>query len=642
MSEKSEFKAVEQKSAVIEPADAGPECREVSQQESQRRYRTLLDFAPYPVATFTLNGRITYVNPAFTDVFGWSLDEMRSGKALFVPPGLAPETSEMLKELFKERVVTRYVTQRLSKDGRVLDVIARGAVFSKKEMGVQGELVIFRDITRERRVSRNNEAMLRISMALPEYTDLEALLDYISSEIKALLNTQGALVILLDEQTDEFFFPGAAYDDDATRERVKEIRLPVDSMVSGKVVKTGRPVMDNDASKDSGLYLRRDREFGYSFDNYVIVPVHSSGRIIGVLAAFNKREGLFETLDMELLEMIAGTVGLSIENARFSDELKKSHRELLSLDRAKSKAINHLSHELKTPVAIFSGTLTILEKKLARLPQKGWKRSVERAQRNLDRVRRLQDEITDIILEKESDARKVMGFLVEQCADLLEDTVEMQSGTPGTADRVRERINDIFAVKQNRPETVMLGDLSEQMLSGMKPRFAHRPLLLEENIQKVPPVFMPKEMLQKVVRGLVKNAVENTPDHGRIIVSVDTADDGRVRFCVQDSGIGIIEDHQKRIFEGFFTTQETADYSTGSSFNFNAGGRGADLLRMKIFSERYGFGLHASSKRCVYIPRKEDMCPGDIDNCPYCRDVNDCFESGGSIFSAVFTPAEDR
>ncbi len=64
--------------------------------------------------------------------------------------------SEKLKELFKQRTVTWYVTRRRSKNGQILDVIARGAVFSESEMGVSGELVIFRDITREKRIAKSN------------------------------------------------------------------------------------------------------------------------------------------------------------------------------------------------------------------------------------------------------------------------------------------------------------------------------------------------------------------------------------------------------------------------------------------------------------------------------------------------------
>jgi GAF domain-containing protein len=55
----------------------------------------------------------------------------------------------------------------------------------------------------------------------------------------------------------------------------------------------------------------------------VLVPLKSSDRMIGALCAINKKEGLFDQTDVEMLGMIAGTVALSLENARFSDELKK-------------------------------------------------------------------------------------------------------------------------------------------------------------------------------------------------------------------------------------------------------------------------------------------------------------------------------
>lgn len=117
----------------------------------------------------------------------------------------------------EKKCLLRHESKRLTKDGRVLDVVMRSVLYSESGNEPSGELVIIKDITQEKRIARNNEAMRRISMSLPKYPDLEELLDYISSEVKQLLDSEGALVILLDEESQELFFPGAAYDETATQ-----------------------------------------------------------------------------------------------------------------------------------------------------------------------------------------------------------------------------------------------------------------------------------------------------------------------------------------------------------------------------------------------------------------------------------------
>lgn len=635
MASKIPDEELEQKVTSLENQIAELKKNEVTLQESAKRYRMLLDFIPYPTAVFNLKGRVSYLNPAFTDVFGWTLEEMMDEEIPFIPQHLQAETSEKIKELVDHQIVPRYETKRLTKDGRLIDVVTRGAVFSKSQMGLAGELVIFRDIANEKRIAKNNEALLRISMALPEYPDLEDLLDYISSEIKRLLDTHGALVILLDGEKQEFFIPGAAYDDTATKERIKVIRFPIDELASGSVVRSGQPLIVNDTSKDLVEYPKRDRKFGHQFKNYVIVPIQSSDRRIGVLAAYNKAQGAFETTDVELLEMIAGTVGLSIENARFSEELKQAYRELTSLDRAKDKAINHLSHELKTPISIFSGTLSVLEKKLAGLPEKKWQRTMARARRNMDRIRMLQSEVDDIIQEKEFRAFDFLSFIVDQCADLLETIIEDELGDSRLIDRIRNRIQEIFDPGERVTEKIHLNEFVDNRINEIKPLIPHRKIEINLDFNPVAPVFMPKDLLRKMIDGLTRNAIENTPDHGKIDISLETENE-KVKLTVKDFGVGITKEHQKRIFEGFFSIQDTASYSSKEPFEFNAGGRGADLLRMKIFSKRHPFDIHVRSLRCQFIPKASDICPGDILKCEHCQTSLDCFQSGGSEFFLEF------
>ncbi len=603
--------------------------------KSERRYKTLLDFAPYPIVLFTLDGRVSYLNPAFTETFGWTLEELKGQIIPYVPPGLKKETSENIKKLFKQKIILYDETQRLTKDGRILDVIIRAAVYSEVGDKPSGELVILRDVTREKRIARINEALLRISMALPEYPNLEELLDYISAEIKGLLDVEGALVILLDEEKNELFFKAAAHDDSATEKRLKEIRFPANKGVSGRVIRTGEPIIVLDTSKNPIFYSVIDTMAGFKTRSLLDVPLKNKDRIIGVLCAMNKNTGVFDEKDIELLNMIAGTVVLYIENTRYSEEIREAYKEVASLNRAKDKVINHLSHELKTPLSVIGASLNILEKRLSSIPQHTWKPTIERAQRNLDRILGMQYQVEDIMGDKHYETYHVLSTLLDECADELVSLVAEDVGEGRVVENIRKRIDEIFGPKESPTQNIFLDQFIPKIIEEIKPFFSHRYVEIITEFETAPAINIPVEILKKVAVGLIKNAIENTPDEGKIEVFVRRRGKG-VELSVKDYGVGITVDDQRRIFEGFFVTQETMDYSSKRPFDFNAGGKGADLLRMKIFSERYNFKINMVSSRCKYIPNDKDICPGRIAKCNYCKKVDDCHQSGGTVFTVFF------
>ena len=606
--------------------------------KSERRLRTLLDFVPHPIVVFTLDGCVTYLNPAFTKIFGWTFDELEGKRIPYIPPGFEEETSENIRKLFEDGIILRHETQRLTKDGRILDVAFRAAVFSENEGEPSGELVLLRDITHLKRIERNNEALLRTSMALPEYPDLDDLLGYISTEVKQLLEAEGSLVILLDKEKNELFFKSGAHDDLAIEKRMREVRFSAAKGVSGKVVRTGEPVMVADTSKDPDFYSVVDTQVGFKTKNLLDVPLRSGDQIIGVLCVMNKKRGTFDETDVELLNMISGTVALSIENARVSSEIKEAYNEVASLNRAKDKVINHLSHELRTPLAVLGASLSILGKRLASLPLEVYEPTIDRAQRNLARILDMQYEVEDIMREKHYDTRHLLSLLLDECADELEALVADEVGEGRIVERIKKRIEEIFGAKEGRSEDILLDQFVFRVLEEIKPRFSHRKIDLELRLESVPPICMPIDPLKKLVVGLVKNAIENTPDKGKI--EIDTRKKGKgVELVVRDYGVGITTENQRRIFEGFFVTQETMNYSTKREFDFNAGGKGADLLRMKIFSERYDFKIDMTSTRCRYIPLDQDICPGNILKCGFCKEKKDCYTSGGTTFTIFFPSA---
>jgi PAS domain S-box-containing protein len=606
--------------------------------ESEKRYRALLDFAPYPIVVFTLDGRVAYLNPAFTETFGWTLQELEGKRIDYVPQGLEEETQAGIRQLLEKKVILKKETRRKTKDGRVLDVIIRAVIFSLSDDEPAGELVILRDVTEENRIARTNEAMLRISLALPQYPALEDLLSFINAEVKRLLGTEGAIVVLLDEIKQELFILGAAYDDTDTERRAKEIRFGMNELIAGRVIRTGEPIIVSDTAQDRHLHEERDRRLGYKTRNLALVPLKSSDRIIGAICAINKKEGDFDEKDLELLSTIAGTVALSVENARVAEELKKAYLEVTSLNRAKDKVINHLSHELRTPVSVLSGSLNILTRKLTSLPENTWRPTLERAQRNLDRIVGIQYQVQDIMENRDYKARGTLSLLLDVCTDELQTLAAEEVGEGPLVERIRKRIDEVFGTKQALPQEIKLDEAVKKRLGQLRPLFSHREVEIITHTEPVPSIFLPPDVLEKVFDGLIKNAIENTPDEGKVEVIVHKKGDG-AELVVRDYGVGILEDAQRRIFEGFFTTRDTMAYSTKKPFDFMAGGKGADLLRMKIFSERYHFKIDMTSTRCAHIPQETDVCPGRISRCPFCSKIEDCHRSAGTTFSVYFPPA---
>ena len=51
---------------------------------------------PDPILAYGLDGELLYLNPAFTKIFGWSLDEMRADRGLFTPEDRRDEEKDFI------------------------------------------------------------------------------------------------------------------------------------------------------------------------------------------------------------------------------------------------------------------------------------------------------------------------------------------------------------------------------------------------------------------------------------------------------------------------------------------------------------------------------------------------------------------
>ena len=166
-------------------ADARRELAEREKTEetlrrSEEQYRSLLESSPDPIVVYDMNGKATYVNPAFEQTFGFSRDELLGHKIDFVPEENWPETLAAIESMLSGKKIHLFESKRLTKDGRVLDVQLSSTIYHDSSGEPTGNIVTLRDTS----------ALKQTEDKLSRYRDrLEDLVQERTAELAAT-NTQ--------------------------------------------------------------------------------------------------------------------------------------------------------------------------------------------------------------------------------------------------------------------------------------------------------------------------------------------------------------------------------------------------------------------------------------------------------------------
>ncbi|MBW2655593.1 MAG: cache domain-containing protein [Deltaproteobacteria bacterium] len=124
-------------------------------QESEEKYWSVMEATPDPIVVYDMKGNVTYMNPAFTRVFGYTLEDSIGGKMdHFVPPGHWEETMKGIGTILQGKVLPRTETQRISKDGRLIDVTTRGSVYRNKDGKPVGSVITHRNVSDVKRLEK--------------------------------------------------------------------------------------------------------------------------------------------------------------------------------------------------------------------------------------------------------------------------------------------------------------------------------------------------------------------------------------------------------------------------------------------------------------------------------------------------------
>ena len=125
-------------------------------QESLERHKLLMESSPVPITAYDQKGKVTYVNPAFTDLFGWPFEELVGKRLDFVPPHEAEKTLDAVKRTVAGKKVF-LDSERFTKEGKLLDVQINSAPLIDQEGNLVGMFVMIRDTTEMKRAERELE-----------------------------------------------------------------------------------------------------------------------------------------------------------------------------------------------------------------------------------------------------------------------------------------------------------------------------------------------------------------------------------------------------------------------------------------------------------------------------------------------------
>jgi PAS domain S-box-containing protein len=124
-------------------------------EQHDEKYRTILETIPDPIILFDIECKVEYFNPAFTCVFGWTLDEC-FGKSMnvFVPEDAWPEIKTMSDKLLAGKTFSGIETRCYTKKGNIIHVSISGGVYRDRDGNPKGSAVDLRDISEQKKLER--------------------------------------------------------------------------------------------------------------------------------------------------------------------------------------------------------------------------------------------------------------------------------------------------------------------------------------------------------------------------------------------------------------------------------------------------------------------------------------------------------
>ncbi|MCJ8500637.1 sensor histidine kinase [Desulfatitalea alkaliphila] len=239
--------------------------------------------------------------------------------------------------------------------------------------------------------------LARLCRTCGQWRQEDLLLEQIVDAIPQLLDSQGSMMLLLDQSQTGLLIPAVRLVGPADTQSLASIRLPAALEMAGEVCRTGQPLIQHDFGNSAYAKTLAPTSLHHRITDRLDVPLQLQSQTIGTLCAINKTKGHFGAQDVDLLSALAGLCALGLETIRRRKNAVTADLRMEAFDHARDRVINDVSHALKTPLAVLTASLKLLEKFLVCLPDRQWQPIFQRSQRNLTRLLRIEYDLEDIL-----------------------------------------------------------------------------------------------------------------------------------------------------------------------------------------------------------------------------------------------------
>ena len=367
--------------------------------------------------------------------------------------------------------------------------------------------------------TRRRETELRalndIIRSVTSTLDLERVLSAAMQGVRDVMQVEVGSLLLLDKAEGTLRFrktigPAGEY-------LVDQVLQPHEG-IAGWAVLYRESLRVNNAQFDARYAQRFESLTNISVNSVMVAPLVVKDRVLGVIEVVNKAGGFTER-DEELLNSLAASVAVAIENARLYQELADSAAELersqAQLVRSEKLAATgrlalSLAHEINNPLQAVANCLHLV------------------LEPNLSQQRR--EEFLMMAREE-----------VERLTTLVQRMLEFYRPSPSdqTSSDVNRSIDRMLALSEQK---------FRQSQVGVQCELA----------SDLPDVRISADQVTQVFLNLAINAAEAIEDGGQLHVTTQLDGSGEwVDVTFADDGPGIPEDVLPHIFEPFFTTKTT-------------------------------------------------------------------------------------